>query len=223
MKQESLKAEKLREEQNKNMMDLMEKKLKDNLDAMKEMSVSRQSRSSRRSGASRSMKKRVRLKLLFGATSKRVPELPKTLEELKGKVQAHIDTDDEVKAHLGGSEQYVLTYTDDSNDTIKLCNDDDLKSALEDGLEAEGGILKINVNPGVKKVKEEAKVEGNEEVQRLLEEAQKIKEEAQAEADEMRFAAAAAKRASESPGQRPSVASRLMSQNNKLGQGLGGL
>jgi len=69
-----------------------------------------------------------------------------------------------VKAHLGGSEQYVLTYTDDSNDTIKLCNDDDLKSALEDGLEAEGGILKINVNPGVKKVKEEAKVEGNEEV-----------------------------------------------------------
>jgi len=86
MKQESLKAEKLREEQNKNMMDLMEKKLKDNLDAMKEMSVSRQSRSSRRSGASRSMKKRVRLKLLFGATSKRVPELPKTLEELKGKV-----------------------------------------------------------------------------------------------------------------------------------------
>ena len=216
MKQESLKAEKLREEQNKNMMDLMEKKLKDNLDAMKEMSVSRQSRSSRRSGASRSMRKRVRLKLLFGATSK-------TLEELKGKVQAHIETDDEVKAHLGGSEQYVLTYTDDSNDTIKLCNDDDLKSALEDGLEAEGGILKINVNPGVKKVKEEAKVEGNEEVQRLLEEAQKIKEEAQAEADEMRFAAAAAKRASESPGQRPSVASRLMSQNNKLGQGLGGL
>ena len=46
-------------------------------------------------------------------------------------------SDNDVKAHLGDSEQLVITYTD-ANETLKITNDDDLKAAYDDGLEAEG-------------------------------------------------------------------------------------
>jgi hypothetical protein len=69
------------------MMEAIEKKLKEKLDAMKELSMSNRSRSSRASRSSRSAApKKVRLKLIFGESAKRVPTLPKTLEELRTEV-----------------------------------------------------------------------------------------------------------------------------------------
>jgi hypothetical protein len=44
----------------------------------------------------------------------------------------------------------VLTYLDDAKETLKICADKDLTAAYDDGLEAEGGILKLFVNPEVK-------------------------------------------------------------------------
>jgi len=103
----TLKAEKLHEEpKNKSMMDLMKKE--PNVGSMKEMSVSRQCRSSRSSDATRPPKRRGRSgppnrmdrpRLIYGKTSKSVPELPKTLKKLKAEVETHIGTDNEVKAH----------------------------------------------------------------------------------------------------------------------------
>ena len=46
------------------------------------------------------MKKKVRLKLIFNEISKRVPELPRTLEELKSMIKIYIDSDDDVKEVL---------------------------------------------------------------------------------------------------------------------------
>ena len=56
---------------------------------------------------------------------------------------------------------------DDTNDAIQLCDDDGLKSALDDRLKLQGGALKTNFDPEVKKVKEEAVKEDSEEVKIL--------------------------------------------------------
>ncbi len=43
------------------------------------------------------MRKKVRLKLMFGSISKWVPDLPQTLEELHSLIKVYIDSDSDIK------------------------------------------------------------------------------------------------------------------------------
>jgi len=56
------------------------------------------------------------------------------------------ETDNLVAAYMKDCKEYVFSYVDDSNETIDVTNDDELKAAYDDGLEAQGAILKIYVH-----------------------------------------------------------------------------
>ena len=58
------------------------------------------------------------------------------MELLKAEVKSLIDIDKEIKEYLMSSDDYKLTYIDDSNESIKVSNDKNLMAAYADGLEA---------------------------------------------------------------------------------------
>ena len=159
MRDEAVRAEQIRQEERqvaaKNLEALRqeskirEEELLKKIYADQEQVVSKELKNflSSRSAVSRSVRKEVRVKLLFGSITKRVPERPETLELLRAEVKGYLDTDEEVKEYLMNSDQFTLTYEDDSKEMIKISKDRDLQAAYQDGLEAEGAILKILVSP----------------------------------------------------------------------------
>lgn len=97
------------------------------------------------SAASLSGKKKLTLKLVNGSITKRVRELPETFEALKTTVRAQMAKGEKINKEMILSDQYAITYEDDTGDIINVSDDEDLHAAYEVADDALGGQLKLQV------------------------------------------------------------------------------
>jgi hypothetical protein len=111
------------------------------------------------SAYSQSGKKKLTLKLVNGSITKRVRELPETFEALKSTVKAQMAKGEQIDKHLILSNQYAITYEDDTGDIINVSDDEDLHAAYDVAEDALGGQLKLEVKPRNSGVRSDAQTD----------------------------------------------------------------
>ena len=91
--------------------------------------------------------KKLTLKLVNGSVTKRVRDIPENFEALKSTLKAQM-----AKGHQGDqsfiiSNQFAITYKDDTGDVINVSDDEDLFAAYDVAETALGKQLKLQVEP----------------------------------------------------------------------------
>jgi len=97
--------------------------------------------------AASNQKKKLTVKLANGSYTKRVRDVPENFSALKSAVKAQMAKGEQSDQQLILSNQFTITYKDDTGDIINVSDDEDLFAAYDVAEGSLGGQLKFEVKP----------------------------------------------------------------------------